>query len=159
MIYYAAAGDVNSGITYLAAAVIAFVSGTGGWATLQLVINRRGRKAEAARQEAESEFQRAQAKKSEAERMVLLAEVERKAYTAAEASAERRYVAIERDYLRCNAGLDNLRNAVGPLIAAIDAIIGRAKPAGPGQDATLTVTEAETITVRNAVTEARRYLN
>lgn len=149
---------MNPYINFLAVAVIALVSGTGGWATLQLVINRRGRKAEAGRQEAEAELSKAAAKKTEADRLALLAEVERKAYAAAERSADKRYAALEKDYGRVTQRLDALRDAVGPMIDAIDAIMAGIRPS-TGNEVTITVTNAEIATVHTSVREARRHLN
>jgi hypothetical protein len=149
---------MNPLINYFAAAVIALVSGTGGWATLQLVINRRGRKAEAGRVEAETEAKKAEAKKTEADRLALLAEVERKAYASAEAAADRRYGNLEKDYEKCRAGLQELKDSVGPLIDAIEAIMARVVPLN-GHDVTVTVTGAEIATVRAAIREGRRHLN
>ena len=146
--------------------ILAAIAGsTGLWGTVQLLINRSGRKAEAARAQSEQEKATAEAKKAEAERIALLAEVERKAYAAAEESANRRYAALEEDYDRCRGDVaelrhDNaeLRSAVEPLIEAIAAIMARVTPSN-GTDVNLTVTGAEIATVRTAVREARRHLN
>lgn len=54
---------MNTWVNLFAAAVVAAVSGTGGWATLQFILNRRGRKAEAARVEAEAETKRTETKR------------------------------------------------------------------------------------------------
>lgn len=149
---------MNPYINFLSVAVIALVSGTGGWATLQLIINRRGRKAEAGRLEAETEARKMDAAKTEAERLALLAEVERKAYAAAEASADKRYATLERDYERCAAELFELRNVIEPVLDAIDVIMTGIQPS-IGDDVTITVTKADIITVRGSLRTARRHLN
>jgi hypothetical protein len=149
---------MNPYINYLAAAIIALVSGTGGWATLQLVINRRGRKAEAGRLEAETEAKKKEAAKTEAERLALLSEVERKAYAAAEMSADKRYSTLERDYDRCTVALNELRNVIEPVLDAIDVIMAGIQPS-IGDDVTITVTKADIITVRGSLRTARRHLN
>lgn len=149
---------MNPYINLFAVAVVALVSGTGGWATLQLIINRRGRKAEAGRLEAETEARKMDAAKTEAERLALLAEVERKAYAAAEASADKRYSTLERDYERCAVRLDSLRDAVGPLLDAIVAIMAGVQPP-IGHEVTITVTSEEVATVLKCVRESRQHLN
>ena len=144
-------------INYAVVILLAVVSGTGGWATLQFVLNRRGVKAAAAKEEAEAEVRRREAAKAEAERIAFLQEIERKAYAAAEASQARRYSTLEQDYNDCRSGLRELRDAVRPLITILDAIMARIWPQ-EGQDVSISVTYAEAVTVRRALEEAHRHV-
>lgn len=99
---------MNPWVNYIGAAIIAVVSGGGSWATLQLVINRRGAHAEAGRIEAEAESERQRAKTAELERLALIADLERRAHDAAESAAERRYSTLERECSNCLAKVEAL---------------------------------------------------
>jgi hypothetical protein len=103
-------------ITWAVAAMIALVTGGVGTAAVQGWLQRNTNRAEAARQTAEEEKARQDAKKAEMERLKLLQEVEATAHNTAEAAAKREYQALERDYTRvegrcadCMAALNAMR--------------------------------------------------
>lgn len=142
----------------LVTVLLALLSGTGGWGVLQFVLNRVGRKAEAARQMADTERIREDAKTRATERLALVAEMERKAYDKGQEAADKRYGELKTDYADCRRGLNELRVATEALIDAIDAIIARAQPLN-GEGVTVTVTREEITSVRAAIRSARSHLN
>lgn len=144
-------------INYAVVVAVALVSSTAFWAFLQFVVNRRGTKAIAAKQEAEAESTREQAAKVRDERIALAQEAAHKAYQDAEASYARRYRNLEQDYDTCRSGLTEIREAVRPLLVAIEKILYRVLH-DEGDVVNVSVTREEINAVSQAVSDARHHL-
>ena len=149
---------------FMVTVAVALVSGTGGWGLLQFILNRRGRKAEAGRQEAEAETAREALAKAQADRANLLAEAQATAQRTALDSANERYGQLKSDWEECRAGLKEAREAqregrkvMAALISAIDALVAQLKP-GQGDEIIITVTRAEMATITTALLDARAHL-
>lgn len=154
---------MNPWINAAVAIVVAFVGGGLGNAAWKAITDRRGVKAEAGRTEAEAENKRQEARRSEADRLALLAEVERKGYEASKRAANERYGALKEDYVECRrvqvetqTELRELRSAVEPMLRAFDAIMARVVPNGHEVSVTMTRTEADAVFA--AMTEARSHM-
>lgn len=100
---------------YLVTVMVALLSGTGGWGTLQFLLNRSGRKAEAARLQAEAE-------KLASSRAVLLADAQAMAQRTALDSANAAYGQVRQECADCRAELRLVRGATEALIDAIEEI-------------------------------------
>ena len=154
---------MNPWINALVAIVVAFVGGGLGSAAWKALTDRRGVKAEAGRTEAEAEVKRQEARRSEADRLALLAEVERKGYAASKRAADERYGALKDDYVECRRvqtetqkELREVRAAVEPMIRAFDALMARVVP--NGHEVAVTMTRAEADAVLAAITAARSHM-
>jgi hypothetical protein len=89
---------------------VAIAGSTGFWGALQLVINRKGRKADAAKAVAVEERTRA----------TLLADAQAVAQKTALDSAERSYLQVRRECKECRTELRQMREAAETLIIAIE---------------------------------------
>jgi DNA repair ATPase RecN len=89
---------------------VAIAGSTGFWGVLQLFINRKGRKADAAKQVADNEHTR----------NLLLADAQAIAQKTALDSAERSYQQVRRECGECRTELRQMREATETLIVAIE---------------------------------------
>lgn len=162
---------MNTGVTladiiqYLVVIILGAAGGTGGWAFLQFVLNRRGVQAEAGRVEAEAELKRQEVEKAKQEREAALKELERKAYLWSEEAATRRFKDLTDDYERCRTEVAKVRNdgnemrlSIAALVEALDAIMSRVIPKN-GDDVLVTVSSDEISTIRSALRDTRRHLH
>lgn len=145
---------MNTTINLIAAAVIAFVSGTGGWATLQLIINRRGRKAEAARTQAEAEKNREESKRIDAERRKALQEIQSDAQKLALESSREAVSRISEDLGSCRRDLTETRSELVHNQHATEGLIDAFEAYLEAEDSV----EARRV-ARLAIRQARRALN
>lgn len=155
---------MNPWINALVMIVVAFVGGGLGTAVWKAITDRRGVSAEAGRTEAEAEVKRQEARKSEADRLALLAEVERKGYEAAARASGERYGALKEDYVECRRvqrelelELREVRASVEPLLRAFDALMSRVVPSN-GHEVSVMMTRVEIDAVRAAMSETRSHL-
>lgn len=146
----ATGNNVNLVVTVL----VALVSGTGGWGVLQFVLNRTGRKAEIARQEAETERLKEETARDKA---AMLSEVQITAQTAALESADRRYRGLEQDYTDQRKSLNELRSATLTLIDTVDALVRRMHAKEENEEIVVNLSSAEFLAIRAALAEARMH--
>lgn len=109
-------------VNLLVLIITGLVSGTGGWATLQLVINRRGAKAEAARTEAAAETEREEAAKRKAEKHQLIVDTQRIAQNTATEALNHSLERVNTDLDRCLERAAKVTLVVEDLIDAIVAV-------------------------------------
>lgn len=143
--------DMNMAITVL----VALISGTGGWSVLQFVLNRTGRKAEIARQEAETERVKEETAR---EKAAMLSEVQITAQTAALESADRRYRGLEQDYTDQRKTLNELRSATTTLIDTVDSLVRRMHAKEESEEIIANISSAEFLAIRAALAEARMHI-
>jgi uncharacterized protein HemX len=142
-------------VNYVVTIVVALVSGTGGWSLLQFVLTRTGRKAEVARQQAETEKLR---EDQEANRQSILAAAQITAQKAALDSGDKRYGELREDYDKNRKDLRELRIATEGLLDVVDTIVSRMRPQDESEMRMVTVTAAEYLAARAAIREARTHL-
>lgn len=150
--------DVNVGVTML----VAFISGTGGWGILQFFLNRTGRKAEIARQIAETERLKTESEKThketEANNRKILAAAQIAAQQAALESSDRRYAEIKSDYEHTRVRLGDLRAATEELIEVVEQLISSAGVPTKTASVYITVTWSVYRDARSAIKRARDHL-
>lgn len=132
----------------LVTVALALIASAGFWATMQLIITRKGRTAEIARQQAETEKLKQDVATGEVARRKLLAEVESTALAAADA----RY-----DKLAAQSG--HQRAIIVTLVDIMDTLVFRMRAAPDSNDQiNLAVSSHEYLAARSALNEARTHL-
>lgn len=120
---------------------LALIASAGFWATMQLIITRKGRTAEAARQSAEAEKLKQDAATGAVEKRKLIDEIE----TAAVAR-------IHKDY-------DIQRGVIVTLVDVLETLVFRMRSASNSDDQiVLVVSNEEYLACRAALNEARKKL-
>lgn len=132
---------------YLVTIGLALASGTGGWSVLQFILNRTGRKAEAARLVAQVEQSRSDVEESEARRRQILNEFQVKAQEIAVQSATAAYERVQGEAEGCRHELRDLRRATETLIRAVEDVVFH-----------LVISETDTHRLRVAISMARDSL-
>lgn len=140
-------------IDYLVTIIVALISSSGFFGLVQTLTNRRGRKAVAARDEAEAEKARLDKKKAAVDRASMLVDAQALAQATALNSADMAYSRVANECAACREELGELRVVTEVLLTAIAAMIDRARPGDP-----LTVTTEELDTVHTAMRSARSHL-
>lgn len=107
-------------LNYLVTFVVALVSGTGGWSVLQMIINRKGRKAEAARLTAQTEQAHLETQQAEAKRQQILSDLQARAQQIAIESASNAYERVTAECDACRAELKDLRRATETLVRLVE---------------------------------------
>jgi uncharacterized protein HemX len=143
--------NVNLVVTVL----VALISGTGGWGVLQFVLNRTGRKAEIARQEAETERVKEETARDKSQ---LLSEVQITAQTTALESADRRYKGLEQDYTDQRKMLNELRTATWTLIETVDSLVRKMHARDESDEIKVNITHSDFLAIRAALAEARTHV-
>ena len=100
---------MNTQVNTIGAILIGVISSGGLWTTLQFLLNRSGRKAEASRINAAEEKDREDARKAETERLAFIQEVERRAYDRAVSAAEEKVESVEEQCNRCLSEMAQLQ--------------------------------------------------
>lgn len=96
-------------IVWAIGGVVAFVTGSAGTAVITGWTNRNTAKAAAAKQLADEDVSRQEARTREAERFRLIQEVEQRAHDVAAAAADRKYSVLEEQCVACATELELLR--------------------------------------------------
>jgi uncharacterized protein HemX len=150
--------DVNVAVTV----IVALVSGTGGWGVLQFILTRTGRKAEIARQQAETERATQESEKFKQETAAHESDLLQRAQVIAQRtaldSAAKRYRELREDYEEQRRSLRALRSATETLIDVVDAIAARMRPTKESETVMVKVSAQEYLATRSAIAEARRHL-
>lgn len=97
-------------IVWAIGGVVAFVTGSAGTAVVTGWMNRNNAKAEAAKQLADEDVSRQEARKREAERYRLIQEVEQRAHDVAAAASDKKYNVLEAQCQECITELAKLRD-------------------------------------------------
>jgi hypothetical protein len=97
-------------IVWAIGAVVAFVTGSAGTAVVTGWMNRNTAKAAAAKQLADEDVARQDARNREAERFKLIQEVEQKAHDVAAAASELKYDNLEKQCVECITELSRMKN-------------------------------------------------
>jgi molecular chaperone GrpE (heat shock protein) len=146
--------------------VVALVSGTGGWSILQFILNRTGRKAEIARQHAETEKIKEDV---EANNRKVLAAAQIAAQQAALESSRERYSQLRNDYdesrrefaeLRDSSRLqfNDLRSATEELIDIMETFLSQVAPKNGDDVIIIPMTTEDYRAARTAIRLARSHL-
>lgn len=134
---------------------LALIASAGFWATMQLIITRKGRTAEIARQYAETEKLKQSISTGEIEKRKLMADVE----SAALAAADSRYAHLHDDYNALTDTCKEQRTAMVALIDVLDMLVFRMRAAPDSLDQiALTVSSTEYLTARATLNDARTHL-
>lgn len=110
-------------VSYIVTVIIALVSGTGGWSALQFIINRTGRKAEAARLQAQTEQTKVNTQETEINRQKMLSDMQARAQQIAIESAANAYERVTRECDECRQELKGIRRSTEALITLIEEVI------------------------------------
>jgi uncharacterized protein YecA (UPF0149 family) len=132
---------------YLVTIIVAIVSGTGGWSVLQFVLNRTGRKAEAARLTAQIEQNKIDSEEADHKRRLILSDFQARAQQIAVESATSAYERVQAECESCRDELREMRRAAESLIRAVEDIVFE-----------LTLTETDLYRLRTAISIARDSL-
>lgn len=134
------------------------ITSAGFWAVLQLVITRKGRVAETARQNAETEKVKQEAQSGELSRQRILAEAQVVSQKAALDSADIRYAGLRTDYDELKVQSKEQRAVLSTLVEIIDTLVFRMRTATDEDRIIVAVTAQEYLAARAALSEARKHL-
>lgn len=135
--------------------VLALITSAGFWAVLQLVITRKGRTAEIARQQAETEKVKQEAASGDINRQKLISEVT----DAALRTADSRYAHLHDDYEELKTQSKEQRVVIVTLVDVLDHLVFKMRAAADATDQiSLCVSSQEFLTARAALQEARTHL-
>jgi uncharacterized protein HemX len=146
---------VQNNVNLVVTVLVALVSGTGGWGVLQFVLNRTGRKAEIARQEAETERIQEETQRDKA---AMLTEVQITAQTVALESADRRYKGLEQDHQDQRKVLNELRTATWTLIEIVDSLMRKMHSVEDSEEVRIQISSGDFLALRAALSEARTHV-
>ena len=146
--------------------VAAVVVGAGGfWSLLQWFFNKTGRKAEAARAQAEKEAADQKTKKADIDRFAQIIEIERKSYDRSWQASEERYQWMRDMYKESEARSDELENkvkelarAIAPLIAAVVSLIRGVKEPKEDEEVSITMSRNDYHGIKLAVVAASDHV-
>lgn len=139
----------------LVTVALALIASAGFWATMQLVITRKGRTAEVARQQAETEKVKQEAASGDITRQKLISEVT----DAALRTADSRYAHLRDDYDVLNDKNKEQRIVIVTLVDILDSLVFKMRAAtDSAEQISLCVSSKEFLTARAALQEARTHL-
>jgi hypothetical protein len=142
-------------VNMLLTVVLALITSAGFWAVLQLVITRKGRTAEIARQQAETEKVKQEAASGDINRQKLISEVT----DAALRTADSRYAHLHDDYEELKTQSKEQRVVIVTLVDVLDHLVFKMRAAADATDQiSLCVSSQEFLTARAALQEARTHL-
>lgn len=148
-----------SPVNLLMTAVGSVITSAGFWAVLQLVITRKGRTAEIARQNAETEKVKQDAQSGELSRQKILAEAQVVSQKTALESADVRYVGLRADYDELKLQSKGQREVISMLVEIMDTLVFRMRAAtGDDDRIVVSVSAQEFLAARAALSEARMHL-
>jgi hypothetical protein len=137
----------------------AMITSAGFWGVLQLIITRKGRTAEVARQKAETEKTQQEAASGEINRQKILAEAQVVSQEAALRSADVRYAGLRTDYDELKVQSKEQRAIIATLVEIMDTLVFRMRTAaGDDERIVVSVTAQEFLAARAALSEARTHL-
>lgn len=143
----------------LMTAALAVVTSAGFWGVLNLMVTRKGRTAEIARQNAETEKIRQETMSGENTRLKLLAEAQVAVQEEALKSGDVRYAGLRTDYDEVKIQCKEQRVVIATLVEIMDTMVFRMRTAPNDEDRIIvSVTAQEYLTARAALSEARKHL-
>lgn len=145
--------------SYVATVIAAVLSSSGIWGVIQLVLQRRSRRADLVKEARDQRQAQIEAIRQEEDRAELLAEAQSVAQRSALESAAGRYDALNKDYMECREGLRQIRSVTYLLVDAFVAMLGQMRPDPDGATYTARYTLEEIAKAHVAIDEARRHLH
>lgn len=144
-----------STVNMLITVAMALIASAGFWATMQLIITRKGRTAEIARQQAETERIKQDAASGDITRQKLISEVT----NAALRTADSRYAHLRDDYDLLKDQNREQRTVVVTLVDVLESLVFKMRAVPDAYDQiSLCVSSQEFMTARAALQEARTHL-
>lgn len=144
--------------TYIISIVSAIMSSGVIWSVLQWFMQKRQRKLQGIKDEAEAQKADLDAKKAREDREELLAEAQSTAQRTALESANERYLNLQRDYTDMRLNMRELRQSTALLIDAFEGFLVRMKPTEAGDGYSAIVQTAEVDIARATIIKAREHL-